>query len=126
MNGSPVTYPIVGQTYRPPAKAILSTIAIGARLILRPEPENPFDSNAKAVLIRTEDLTMEAFAALDDGRLKIHNMTIQNIAQSLEWHLGYIPKTMNNFVLTGEVEGRFAVGSNGGPRIRLELQGAPQ
>lgn len=119
---SQTRFPIVGSSYRPPATEILAVLPVGTPLILRPEPDNPHDPHAKAVWIKTADISNEAFAALDDGRLRRHNLTIRDLAFQDEWILGYIPASFaSGFAVPSDVSGTFSVGSNGGPRITVEL-----
>lgn len=40
---------LVGQGFRPPAKALLSCLPTGTPVALRPEPDNPYDEAAVAV-----------------------------------------------------------------------------
>ena len=117
------TLSIVGAKYRPPAEAILGVLAIGTPLTLRPEPTNPADSNAKAVWVRTSDISNEAFVALDDGRLKRFTMTIKDLALRDEWHLGYISKEVAaKFALHSEIQAEFVLSLNHGyPMIRFQL-----
>lgn len=115
-------FPIVGSSFRPPAQDILGVLPVGTSLILRPEPENPHDPHAKAVWIKTAEIPNESFAALDDGRLTRHNMTIRDLAFKDEWHLGYIPAVMaKTFALAGDTPGVLGISLNGGARITVDL-----
>ncbi len=115
-------FPIVGQSFRPPALAILDSIATNTRLWLRPEPQNPVDASAKAVWIKTADLSDRSLAVLDDGRLKLFGLSITNILAAAEWQLGYIPATMNKFPLASEVPGTFSVSADGKLRLTIALE----
>lgn len=42
---------IVGARFRPPAQDILNMLPAGSRLILRRQPDNPYDANAVQVLL---------------------------------------------------------------------------
>lgn len=46
--------PIVGMHFRPPAKLVLESLPGGAKLVLMPQPDNPYDANAVRVLCRPE------------------------------------------------------------------------
>ena len=116
--------PIVGAKYRPPAEAILGVLAVGTPLILRPEPTNPADSNAKAVWVKTADISNEGFAALDDGRLRRFTMTIKDLTLRDEWHLGYIPAVVASdprlVAIKSEIPGRFRLSpTHSIPQIEL-------
>jgi hypothetical protein len=123
--------PIVGARYRPPqfgntslAMKIIEVLAVGTPLILRPEPTNPADSNAKMVLVKTVDITNEAFAALDDGRLRPFGTTISDLAKRDEWVLGYIPAIAashpNMAAIHSDLEGKFRLSPNHSvPQIEL-------
>ena len=119
------TCPIVGAFYRPPAKALLDHMPVGAKLILRAEPENPYDSNAIAVWFPQETMILISKPALDEV-LAGYGTTCHDLALVDETHLGYIPKEMAaNLKSSGFPEGvditaEFSVGSNDGPRVRFE------
>ncbi len=55
--------PLVGSHFYPPAKALLAELPNGAPLLLRPEPENPYDDHAVAVYADLD--APECLAALD-------------------------------------------------------------
>ena len=46
-----LTTPIVGAHFRPPAKQLLEVLPIGTPMLLRAEPDNPYDENAIQVLV---------------------------------------------------------------------------
>ncbi len=108
--------PIVGAKFRPCALPIISVLAIGTPLTLRPDPTNPVDSNAKGVWVKTTDISNEGFAALDDGRLKPFRMTIRDLAAQDEWQLGFIPAIAashpNMAAVKSDLEGRFKLSPN--------------
>lgn len=68
--------PIVGARFRPPAEDVLRNLASGVDLILRRQPDNPYDANAVQVMLPEGDVANEA-------------------AQTFEFepplHLGFIP-----------------------------------
>jgi len=45
-NAKSLQVPLVGAHFRPPAKQIIAHLPSEARLVLRPEPENPYDAKA--------------------------------------------------------------------------------
>jgi hypothetical protein len=59
--------PLVGFHFYPPAKALLSSMPMGTTLILRPEPENPYDSNAVAVYLDPQDIPEESRRAMSEA-----------------------------------------------------------
>ena len=83
--------PIVGQYHKLPAPTLIKVLPFKTPLTMRPEPQNPVDNHAKAIILLTKDIPDAAFVALDDGRLKKYNLTIKDIMAKDEWQLGYIP-----------------------------------
>lgn len=46
-----INAPLMGVNFRPPeAKSVVDQLTIGQRLLLEPEPSNPYDSNAVRVI----------------------------------------------------------------------------
>ena len=87
------TYPIVGAGFRPPAKAILQVLPLGAALTLRREPGNLYDANAIQVICPTSSIPDDSAETLD-LLAQGFGFDIGTIMQEPEWHLGYIPRTM--------------------------------
>ena len=103
--GQFVSYPIRGAQFRPPASGLLSVLGSGSALLVRREPDNPYDPNALQVLVRCEELeklpeeqlqaAVEGFGfssaevlgeeLIDRGRVRAERPVT-------EWHLGYIPR----------------------------------
>ena len=123
---APETFPIVGSFYRPPAKSILETIPVGARLTIRAEPTNAFDPNAIAVWIQTTEIPASAHKALllsgatsgfrlGDDRAEDAESWLETILLADSWHLGYIPaitaKTpaARRMIAAGPVAGQFLI-----------------
>lgn len=120
-----MSYPIVGAHFRPPAKAILQILSIGAPLILRKEPENQFDPNAIAVWWPSVTLSPTVHNALD-AAAQAYGFDLASIMVEPEWHLGYIPKTLTHEVhlimepsLNGEWPGTFTMDPTGKPAITV-------
>lgn len=67
---------LVGSHFTPPAKAIISALARGARVRLVPEPENPYDSHAIRVLWYPERQP-------DTGTLDLPEATIDALTATL-------------------------------------------
>lgn len=119
------SYPIVGSFYRPPAKALIQSLPVGTPLTVRAEPDNPVDPNAIAVWLKSKDLTEAALAELD-MLLSGFGYTIQQILDSKEWQLGYLPKEIaevlrgNDSVKAGEdIQGTFRCAASGAPRVEF-------
>lgn len=79
------TLAIVGARFRPPAKEILDNLSSGTKLLLRRQPDNPYDANAVQVLLPlgnewdygdTIDLLLQGAECTTDEPL----------------HLGFIPR----------------------------------
>lgn len=51
-----ITAPLVGMHFRPPAKAVLSALPSGTELILSPEPDNEYDTDALRVLVEPDQV----------------------------------------------------------------------
>ena len=88
------TCPIVGAHFRPPAKSILSALPNSCPLRLRPEPDNPFDSNALQVLISGQVIRDLPEAIKSDLHADAvgYGFDLDTICAAEEWHLGYIPR----------------------------------
>lgn len=84
------TLAIVGARFRPPAKEILDNLSSGTKLLLRRQPDNPYDSNAVQVLLPPSEVAdLNTFG---------HGDTIDSLMISGEvpidepLHLGFIPR----------------------------------
>lgn len=123
--------PLVGMHYRPPAKAILAGLAGGANLILRLEPENPYDPNAIMVLVKGDETEPDARASvgiLAEG----YGFSLEQIVEAAEpWHIGYLareraaelaPRIAARLPLGAlEWEGTLSFDHTGKPQVALEL-----
>ena len=89
---TPCTLPIVGAHFRPPAKALIQSMPMAHPLELRPEPTNPYDSNAVAIWLDAHTLPDES---LEELRHTLPGMgsDIDDLMSQRHWHIGYIPKT---------------------------------
>lgn len=119
-------WPIVGMFYRPPAKALLEILPQGTALTLRPEPTNPYDSNAVMVILRSADIPEKAHEVLR-GTLPNYGHTIEDVLAQSEWHLGYVPRTSAVF-LAPELGGAAAsaeltYAADGAPQVRRRASG---
>ena len=108
-------FPIVGSHYHPPAKAILDSIPPGTQLILQPEPENSYDSNAIKVIIASKDIPENSHLFLSD-QLMAYGLEIEDILNQEIWHLGYLPRAVaQNLTIDKNtiVYGIFSIDHNG-------------
>lgn len=78
------SYPIVGARYHPPAQAVLDNLPAGTKLLLRRQPDNPYDGNAVQVLL-PEVLSTQS----DLIKILVDNGLDSNF---LPLHLGFIPR----------------------------------
>jgi hypothetical protein len=121
--------PIVGAFYRAPAAAILRVLPVGTTLTLLAEPDNPYDANAIAVYLKTEDIPQASLEvielALPDCGLDLPSFVAQEF-----WHLGYIPKEKaklireNNLIGSEPLPAEFHPDPRGKPALTVDLQGA--
>lgn len=81
---------LVGAHFRPPAKQILESLPAGQELGLLPEPENPYDASALAVLLDLA-LVEEVHYATLDSKLEGTGATVEDLlAVGAPLHLGYV------------------------------------
>lgn len=116
---------IVGAFYRPPAKAILEALPAGAPLILRAEPDNPFDSNAVQVLSRSASWGESAREKLKEA-LPLFGHDLDETLSQPEWHLGYIPKgdaAALHGMVQCDVTGELRFSAAGQPQVGTDLLG---
>jgi len=114
------TYPIVGAHFRPPAKGILECLPASCPLVLRPEPDNPFDPNAVMVLVRSADVPASSHASLALA-LPGYGSGLDEFLAQPEWHLGYVPRTraieLAPSLLGSDAPGLLTFGASGQPAI---------
>jgi hypothetical protein len=114
------TCPIVGSYYRPPANALIKHMPHRTKLVLRPEPENPYDPNAIMVLVRGSEV--ETDYDLDQALIG-YGTNIAEVQAGGEYHLGYIPRGLAaTMALPGEIEGTFLLDARGKPQVQFELE----
>lgn len=89
---------LVGTHFRPPARALLGSLKTGQELILRAEPDNPYDPDAMAVWLETEtlsfDMATDQFTEFE-AALASQGFTPEDIRDQPEWQLGYIAAAGN-------------------------------
>lgn len=83
--------PLVGAFFRPPAAAIIAHLPAGAHLRIRPEPDNPHDANALAVLVLSDEIPASQDDALSADAVGFGYDAAAIRAQA-EWHIGYIAR----------------------------------
>lgn len=83
--------PLVGMHFRPPAKALIQSIPAGYPLELRPEPSNPYDSNAVAVWLDSHFLNDTAIDELT-STLPGMGHDIEEVLAARWWQLGYLSR----------------------------------
>lgn len=115
-------YLIVGAKFRPPARALLDTLALGTRLIARRESTNQYDPNAVAVLLPKGFETNNAMKIACEG----FGFSIEELQAAPYWHLGYIPR---EFAVTlgpamdeaqkPEIEGTLGFNAQGFAQFRM-------
>lgn len=87
-----ITSLLVGMHFRPPASTILAHLPAGAKLILEPEPENPYDADALKVLVDPREIPESQFSQLDEV-LPASGATLEQIMSSGPIWLGYVAKS---------------------------------
>lgn len=132
------SFPIVGAFYRPPAKALVSSLPLGTELLVRSDPYGEVvgsphnDPSALAVFLPvTEKLEREL--TNDEGQLTAigrnmeemlggYGFCVAEILHEKEWCLGYIPRKDAEMILTpsGDLPATFLMGSQGGPRVNFD------
>jgi len=114
-------YPIVGAHFHRPAKAILAILPSGTELDVIPEPENEYDPNAIAIWINASHIPPTAKAELHNLS-QPYGYSADEILNGDHWMLGYIPREIAAKLKPFEMKkGKFSVGSNGGPRVEIEI-----
>jgi len=118
-------YDIVGMRFRPPATGLVNGISTGQTLYLRAEPQNPYDSNAIQVILKSEEINPESYKNLN-SELAGFGKDIDDILSIPEWHLGYIRKEVakvlrdNQIVNEGtDIQGEFNLNFTGKPMISI-------
>jgi hypothetical protein len=109
--------PIVGAFYRPPAKTILSLLSAGHELILDPEPDNPYDSDAIKIGVKLNSIMVpESDVERIRDELMRYGCTWEDL-QKDEFgelvedpilHLGYVPRSGAK---TAKIDGEPSLGN---------------
>lgn len=85
------TLAIVGARFRPPAKEILNNLPSNAKLILRRQPDNPYDSNAVQVCLWMDQDLPETVMTLLIGAEHVDEY-YKDVEDVEPFHLGFIPR----------------------------------
>lgn len=80
---------LVGMFSHPPATLLLQNIPGGAELILIPEPENPYDSGAIRVEVRTGFIPESRYGELET-LLPGSGLTLEELLERPSWMLGHV------------------------------------
>ena len=119
------TFPIVGMKFRPPAQALINSLAVGVPLTVIAEPENAYDPNAIAVWLYSKDIPEASQEALKET-LPSSGFTLDRVLSEEVWHLGYFPKEMaaelkaSGAIRDNEPQAAtFAVSAQGQARVRF-------
>ncbi|MCK9361769.1 hypothetical protein M0Q28_06135 [Patescibacteria group bacterium] len=82
-------FPIVGSHFVPPAKALLEHAPQGAAIVVRPERDNPYDSNAITVHITFGEIPASQH---DELRIKLagYGFDLDDCTAETEFALGHI------------------------------------
>lgn len=86
---NPILAPIVGMHFRPPAKWMLARLPAGATLILRPEPENPYDSKAIKVFCFPGEIPSSQHSELEN-EISGTGTTLEELLELDELWIGYV------------------------------------
>lgn len=118
-------FPIVGARFRPPAQALINSLAVGTPLTVIAEPDNQYDPNAIAVWLYTKDLPEASQEALKVTGPE-SGWTLAKIFSEEVFHLGFIPKEMAaELKASGSIRDNepvsvtFEVNASGQPRVRF-------
>jgi len=112
--------PIVGAHYRPPAKAILAALPGGTPMLLRPEPSNPYDSNAIMVLLDPRHIPEDCKEELA-ARCEGYGTDLSDVLAQNHIHVGYIPATNALSIrLPGDTPATLAFTMKGAPAVTFE------
>ena len=116
---------IMGAHFRPPAKPILQNLQSGCPLLIIPEPENQYDSNALAIHVETKHFGDFANMEQMNQDVQYFGTTPEELLVPESWHLGYIRKELAAEIvvyLNGETQnGTLGFTPKGEPAINFAL-----
>lgn len=119
------TLGIVGDHFRPPAKALLKVLPFGTPLQLVAEPSNPYDPNAVKVMLQSKDIphTLKDNFEIEAAK---YGFDFAQLMEQSEWQLGYIPRDRaadlaGTFSETEPTIGTLGAMTTGKPAIVVQL-----
>jgi len=136
---------ITGAFARLPGRQVLEVLPARASLLLVPEPENPYDSEAIRVEIDSAEIPHASHRELTD-RLEGTGWSLADVLQNGEAiHLGYVAASngkpllraglavgnrefndaANRRQLTAPYSGKLCFAADGAPMVELQLPAAP-
>lgn len=80
---------LVGSHFVPPAKLLIEALPAGAKLLLRAEPENPYDEHAIKVWVESGEVPESQHPNLSTF-LPGAGVTIEELLATPEWCLGHV------------------------------------
>lgn len=116
--------PIVGEKHYPPAKVLIHVLPVGQELELIPEPDNEYTTeefpNAIGVWLHGPELKTQI---TDEVESLFQGFGYDSETILTEyWKLGMVAKEFaKDLNLDGPVRAKFAIGSNGGPRVEVQV-----
>lgn len=112
----------MGAKFRPPARALLDTLASGSKLVARRESTNQYDPNAVQVIVPKGFETSNAMRLACEQ----YGFSLEEVQAAPYWHLGYIPR--EHAITLGpamdgvgkpEIEGTLTFSAQGIPCFRM-------
>jgi|SRR6267154_1348617 len=96
---------LVGAHFRPPAKFLLAALPSGTKLLLVPEPENPYDASAVKVLLPHSPELDERAEQIEAG-LQGTGFSYLDLDELWPIQLGYLAAAGNKQLAKQQAEGR--------------------
>lgn len=92
MTSKTLTSLLVGSHFVPPAKVLLAHLPAGVKLLLEPDPSNPYDENAIVVLIDPMEIPQSQYSALDNPHsgLPCQGATLEQLMSTGPVRLGHV------------------------------------
>lgn len=105
-----------------PAPAIVKVLPGGTPFQIVPEPENPYDSNALRVFVKSSDIPEMVHQRLDE-EASGYGASLQDILDRPDWFLGYVAKEVAAIIKADEILGAsLTFAADGKPQVRLETR----
>lgn len=93
---------LVGQHFKPPAKALLAALPQGAKVTIIPEPDNPYDPEALLVVVETSEINE---ASLDEAMLAGMGQSREEVMSAERWTLGHVAASGGKPLLKAKAAG---------------------